>query len=78
MAQQKYESHPHPRESDQSSASGGELNTWAAVTREQRQNMIAEAAYYMAEHRQFEGGDPFNDWVQAQRAIDSRIKGASR
>jgi hypothetical protein len=38
--------------------------------------MIAEAAYYLAEHRHFQGGDPGSDWLQAQREIDSKIKGS--
>ena len=32
--------------------------------------MIAEAAYFHAERRGFEGGDPDEDWYQAEREID--------
>ncbi|MDA3869730.1 MAG: DUF2934 domain-containing protein [Gammaproteobacteria bacterium] len=43
------------------------------LTQEQREHMIAEAAYYLAEHRHFEGGDAVNDWLQAQSEIDSEM-----
>ncbi len=31
-----------------------------------RQEMIAVAAYYRAEHRGFRGGDPVADWLEAE------------
>ena len=37
---------------------------------EQRRHMIAEAAYFPAEHRGFQGGDPLDDWLQAEAEID--------
>jgi hypothetical protein len=37
---------------------------------DQRQRMIAEAAYFRAEHRGFQGGDPLKDWLQAEAEID--------
>jgi hypothetical protein len=40
------------------------------VTPEQREHMIAEAAYFLAEHRSFMGGDPAQDWLQAETEID--------
>jgi hypothetical protein len=36
--------------------------------------MIAEAAYFLAERRGFQGGDPLQDWLEAEAAID-RILG---
>lgn len=39
------------------------------VTPEQRDQMIAEAAYYQAEGRHFEGGDPVQDWLAAETEI---------
>ncbi|HEY9199880.1 MAG TPA: DUF2934 domain-containing protein [Gammaproteobacteria bacterium] len=36
----------------------------------QRQHMIAEAAYFLAEHHGF-GGDPLQDWLTAEAEIDS-------
>jgi hypothetical protein len=35
--------------------------------------MIAEAAYFRAEQRGFEGGDPDEDWYQAEREIDQLL-----
>ena len=35
--------------------------------------MIAEAAYYLAEKRNFQGGDPVNDWLEAERIIDQAL-----
>lgn len=37
---------------------------------EQRNHFIAVAAYYIAERRGFDGGDPGDDWTQAEREID--------
>ena len=35
-----------------------------------RSRMIAEAAYYLAEQRGFSGGDPVQDWLDAELIID--------
>ena len=43
-----------------------------SITQPDRQRMIAEAAYYIAARRGFSGGDPVQDWIQAERQI-SRI-----
>lgn len=41
---------------------------------EGRRRMIAEAAYYLAEKRNFQGGDPTDDWLRAESEIDkSRV-----
>lgn len=34
--------------------------------------MIAEAAYFLAEERGFDGQDPDGDWLTAERQIDQR------
>lgn len=39
---------------------------------ELRAHMIAEAAYYRALNRGFNGGDPNEDWFAAEREIDER------
>lgn len=44
-----------------------------SVTPEQRYNMIAEAAYYRAEARGFVGGEPAQDWVEAEAEIDAAL-----
>ena len=43
---------------------------------DQRQRMIAEAAYFRAEHRGFQGGDPVEDWLQAEAEIDGIARGS--
>jgi len=37
--------------------------------------MIAEAAYYHAEARGFEGGHDMDDWLEAEAEIDQTLKG---
>ena len=44
------------------------------VTPEERQHMIAIAAYVRAEKRGFVGGDAKDDWVQAEAEIDALLK----
>ncbi len=46
----------------------------AAITASQRRQMIAEAAYYIAEKRDFLGGDVYNDWLEAEREIDRQYQ----
>lgn len=48
-----------------------------AVTPEERHRMISEAAYHLAEHRGFEGGDPHADWLAAEAEIDRRLAAGS-
>jgi len=43
-----------------------------------RRNWIAEAAYYLAEQREFRGGSPEDDWCKAEAEIDRRLTGANR
>jgi hypothetical protein len=40
-----------------------------------REGMIAEAAYYLAERRGFDGGDPVADWLEAEAEIDAILDG---
>lgn len=40
---------------------------------EDRQEMIAIAAYYRAERRSFDGGDPMLDWLEAEAEIDAAV-----
>jgi hypothetical protein len=44
------------------------------VSAGQRRQMIAEAAYFLAERRGFDGGDPAQDWYAAERAVDARLR----
>ena len=45
---------------------------------EDRSRMIAEAAYYLAEQRDFSGGDPVKDWLDAEALIDQMVRKAKR
>ena len=44
------------------------------VTSIERQQMIAEAAYFRAERRGFNGGDAVRDWCEAEAEIDARLR----
>ncbi|HYW04835.1 MAG TPA: DUF2934 domain-containing protein [Gammaproteobacteria bacterium] len=37
-----------------------------AIPADERRRQIAEAAYYRAEKRGFQGGDPVDDWLVAE------------
>jgi hypothetical protein len=39
-----------------------------------RRRMIAEAAYFRAEQRGFNGGDAVRDWCEAEAEIDARLR----
>lgn len=43
----------------------------------ERERMIAEAAYYHAEKRNFEAGCEIEDWLAAEREIDALAKAAT-
>ncbi len=45
----------------------------AAVTPEQREAMIREAAYFLAQQRGFQGGTPEQDWREAEAQIDRML-----
>jgi len=44
----------------------------------QRHHMIEEAAYFRAQHRGFEGGDPLADWLEAEAEIDRLLEGGGQ
>lgn len=43
------------------------------VPPEERHHLIAEAAYFRAENRGFQGGCPVQDWLEAEREIDQLL-----
>lgn len=43
------------------------------LTADKRQTMIAEAAYYLAEQRGFAEGHDLEDWLLAEKQIDSGL-----
>lgn len=65
----KHETHTH-------AATKGAKATLNNATQEfaDRHQMIEVAAYYKAEHRGFDGGDPITDWLQAEAEIDSMFQ----
>ena len=38
---------------------------------EERHRLIAQAAYYLAEKRGFQGGNPEQDWLEAAAQVDT-------
>ena len=43
------------------------------VTAELRRRWIAEAAYFRAQRRGFQGGDPLQDWLAAEAEVDRAL-----
>ena len=43
-----------------------------------RTAMIAEAAYFAAEQRNFQPGDELSDWLAAEQMVDSGLKSAAK
>ncbi|CAG0980654.1 hypothetical protein BURK2_01821 [Burkholderiales bacterium] len=66
-------------EQDNKAVSGGERRVEGnqPTAPEQRHFMIAEAAYYRAECRGFQCGDPVADWLEAEVEIETMLRGAS-
>ena len=44
-----------------------------AVNDEQRLAMVREAAYFRAEQRGFVGGDPVQDWIEAELEVNAQL-----
>ena len=47
------------------------------IDTEQRQRLIADEAYLIAERRNFQGGDPSQDWGEAEKLVDCRLMQSS-
>jgi Protein of unknown function (DUF2934) len=45
------------------------------VSDEERRNMIARAAYFRAEKRQFAPGHEVEDWIAAEADVDRQLAG---
>jgi len=48
------------------------------LTPAERHRMIAEAAYFRAERRHFQGGCPVQDWLEAEREVEQRLAQAPK
>jgi hypothetical protein len=51
----------------------GKVSKTPTVSSQERYSMIAEAAYFRAAERNFQGGDPVEDWLAAEKEIDEKI-----
>jgi hypothetical protein len=49
------------------------MNYRTVVTPEERHRRIAETAYFLAQARNFTGGDPVADWLEAERSVDREL-----
>jgi DUF2934 family protein len=45
-------------------------------TREERYQMVAEAAYLIAEQRKFRGNEELDDWLRAESEVNGRLSEA--
>lgn len=54
-------------------ATGSPRATPLGVSPEERRRMIAETAYLKAARRGFAGGNPQQDWLEAEAEIDARL-----
>lgn len=45
------------------------------VTADQKVDLISEAAYFLAERHGFEPGASMDDWLEAERQINSKFEG---
>src|SRR5690606_29151245 len=52
------------------------MSEMRTVSAHRRREMIAEAAYFRAEKRNFTGGDPVADWVAAEAEVDALLGNA--
>lgn len=48
-----------------------------SVTPEQRHQMVAAAAYFLAERHGFSSGRSLDDWIAAEKEIDGMLKSAA-
>jgi hypothetical protein len=57
----------------QAAPNGTSGNGGLDIDNGQRHELIAIAAYFLAERRQFQNGSPEDDWLQAEAEIDRRL-----
>ena len=54
-------------------ANGRKEKREVVVSSEQRYRMICDAAYFLAEKRGFQNGTPEQDWLKAEKQIDTLL-----
>ena len=57
----------------QANITSSENTETSELSDQDRYQMIAEAAYYNAELREFKNGDPEQDWYLAEEQIDQQL-----
>ena len=80
-AQWNVDSESDAIESAPDESGGNGLDGWTATSGNgtgggdngQRHELIAIAAYFIAERRQFQNGSPEDDWLQAEAEIDRQL-----
>ena len=51
----------------------GKSAAQTSIDSKQRQQLITTEAYLIAERRDFQGGDPSQDWAEAEKLVDHRL-----
>jgi hypothetical protein len=59
---------------DESQTKVGKPSHSVMISAEQRRSMIAEQAYFRAERRGFEDGDPVADWLESEKEVDALLE----
>jgi hypothetical protein len=54
-------------------AAQSEMAASMSIDPDVRRQLVAAEAYFRAERRGFAGGNELEDWVAAERAVDSRL-----
>ena len=54
-------------------STGSKQSVPVAISSQQRQQMINESAYYIAQRRGFTGGNPMDDWLMAEIEVDKQL-----
>ena len=49
------------------------INNIASINNDDRRRMVAEAAYFRAQHHAFKSDDINDDWYQAEAEIDAML-----
>lgn len=57
------------------SRNDGEMKHAPRLSPEERERLVAEAAYFIAERRGFAAGCELDDWLQAEAAVSRRLGG---
>ena len=65
---------PETKQATISGKTATKTTATTSVTPEQRQSMIAKTAYLKAERRGFIGGDPEQDWLEAEMEVDASLR----